>query len=133
MRKKQTDHRVLAVRLLFTHYALRINLPQPTWKELHMLQHMVMFKWKAGTTAQQLSQARAGLEKLAATVPGITSFSAGNQCSPEGLGKGFEFGFVMSFKDAASRDGYIVHPEHKKLVEFLLTIVEDVHVLDYEY
>ena len=98
-----------------------------------MVQHIVLFKWKPATTAQQQSEARAGLEKLAGAVSGITAFSAGKQCSPEGLGKGFEFGFVMTFKDALLRNGYLAHPDHKKLVAFLLTIVEDAVVLDYEY
>lgn len=98
-----------------------------------MVQHVVLFKWKPESTPQQHEQAKAGLARLPQVIPGITAYSAGNQCSPENLGKGFQFGFVMTFKDAAARDVYLVHAEHKKLVEFLLTILADALVLDYEF
>lgn len=98
-----------------------------------MIQHVVLFKWKPAATQQQQDQAKAGLARLTQVIPGITAYSCGNQCSPENLGKGFQFGFVMTFKDAAARDAYLPHPEHKKLVEFLLTILDDAMVLDYEF
>ncbi len=98
-----------------------------------MVQHVVLFKWKPSTTPQQIAQAKNGLTQLPKLIPGITAYSAGDQCSPENLGKGFQFGFVMTFTDAAARDVYLVHPEHKKLVEFLLTVLDDALVLDYAF
>ena len=98
-----------------------------------MIQHMVMFKWKPNASVELQSEARSALDNLAQIAKGLVNYSAGTQSSPEGLGKGFEFGFVMTFKDAAARDAYLIHPEHKKLVAMLQPLLEDVMVLDYQF
>jgi len=97
-----------------------------------MIQHLVLLKWKSGVNAAQKADATEKVRALQTKIPGITSFSGGNQCSPEGLGKGFQYGFVVTFVNAAARDAYLIHPEHKKVVEVLLAVIEDVVVLDYE-
>jgi len=96
-----------------------------------MIQHIVLAKWKKSATEAQKKQADELLAGLRSKIPGITGYSAGAQCSNEGMSKGYEYGFVMSFTDAAARDAYLPHPEHKKVVEVLLPLVDDVLVFDY--
>ena len=52
------------------------------------------------------------LRKLIGVVPGLLSFEGGKYSSPEGLNRGYTWGFTMVFSDAESRDGYLVHPAH---------------------
>lgn len=98
-----------------------------------MIQHIVLAKWKPSADENKKTYAKQRLNELPKLIPGIVSYSAGDQCSPEGLGKGLQFGFVMTFRDAAARDAYLPHPEHKKVVEDLLPLVDDVLVYDYEF
>jgi hypothetical protein len=62
----------------------------------------------------------------------MSSFRAGVNSSPEGLNQGFTHGFVMAFDDATARDEYLVHPDHEKVKERFLPLVENVLVFDFE-
>ena len=65
-------------------------------------------------------------------IAGIESVSGGDNNSPEGKTHGFDWGFVMTFVDAAARDAYLPHPEHVALGQTLLRpIADDVLVMDY--
>ena len=44
--------------------------------------------------------------------PGIIALKEGPSVSPEGLERGHDYGFVVTFDDAAARDAYLPHPEH---------------------
>ena len=44
--------------------------------------------------------------------------------SPEGLGKGFNDGFIMDLADAAARDGYLVDPAHQAAGTRLVAALE---------
>ena len=68
-----------------------------------MVQHIVLLKWKPSVSAQQQAHIAEELLALPKRIPGITGYSAGAQCSAENLGKGFHFGFVMTFKDIQAR------------------------------
>ncbi|MFM8743626.1 MAG: Dabb family protein, partial [Cytophagales bacterium] len=67
-------------------------------------------------------------------IPGITSFEYGVNNSPENLNKGFTHVYLLTFKDAQSRDSYLPHPEHKKFGELLgrLGVLEEPFVVDFE-
>lgn len=100
-----------------------------------MIQHIVLLKLKPATTAAQKSALLEGLVALQREnkIAGIESVVGGDNNSPEGKAHGFEWGFVMTFVDAAARDAYLPHPEHKALGKNLLRpIVDDVLVFDCE-
>jgi hypothetical protein len=98
-----------------------------------MIHHLVLFKWKPGTTAQQEAEIGRQLLGLKGKVPGLVSASYGRQNSPEGLGKGFDVGLAVVFSDARARDAYLPHPAHQAAVAVLKPQLEDVIVLDYEF
>ena len=98
-----------------------------------MIEHIVLLKLKDGVTVEQTDKMMDGLNKLKGVIPGMVEVSGGNNSSAEGKSGGFNFGFIVRFKDAASRDGYVPHPEHQKLAQTLVRpIVEQVIVFDYE-
>ncbi|MGD8175405.1 Dabb family protein [Marinimicrobium sp. ARAG 43.8] len=97
------------------------------------IRHIVAFKYAEDASEadiQRLTDAFSGLQD---TIPGIVSFEHGVNNSPEGLNKGFEHVYVMTFEDEEARDTYLPHPEHKKFGALLeqLNIVEDAFVIDY--
>ena len=64
------------------------------------------------------------------------SFSYGRNNSPENLDRGFNYGFVMEFRNEIDRDFYISHPDHQKIAtNEILPLLEDginsVIVLDF--
>lgn len=100
-------------------------------KQVH---HMVMFKWKEGTTEEQQAQIAAALIGLKDKIPGIVSLTYGKQNSTEGVAeaKGYHHGLSVIFENAAARDGYLPHPAHQAAVEILKMHLADVAVLDYD-
>ena len=66
----------------------------------------------------------AALDNLRHKIPGLLDVSVGDNSSPEGLAKGFTHGFVMTFADEASRDGYLPHPDHEAVKAQLLRLLD---------
>ena len=98
-----------------------------------MIEHIVLLKLKEGITEDQTQKMMDGLEELKKVIPGMLEVSGGYNNSPEDKAEGFSFGFIVRFKDAASRDGYVPHPEHQNLAKTLVRpLVDDVIVFDYE-
>lgn len=69
-------------------------------------------------------------------IPEIKSFIFGENCSPEGLAKGFNYGFIMEFNSNKDRDRYLDHPRHKqiaseKLLPLLVDGINSVLVFDF--
>ena len=96
------------------------------------IQHIALFRFKAGTAGEIIQQAADDLRRISRIVPGIASFSMGENNSPEGLADGLTHGFVMTFESAAARDAYLPHPEHEKFKAFVLPHIEKVVVFDYD-
>lgn len=96
------------------------------------VKHIALIKFKAGTAQEQLDQLFDALLDLSENVDGIEDYVEGANSSPEGLNKGYTHGFVMSFRDAAARDAYLSHPEHEKVKQTFLPLVEDIVVFDFE-
>ncbi len=97
------------------------------------VRHVVVFKYKAGTTDAQIRQVTTALAALKDRIPGIVSFEHGVNHSPENLNKGFTHVYLITFTDAKARDAYLPHPEHQAFGKLLgsLGVLEDVFVVDY--
>ena len=109
-------------------------LPTAAAAQKTQVRHMVVFKFKAGTTPAQVQQVTDALRALKDKIPGIVSFEHGVNNSPEKKNLGFTHAFLITFESAAARDAYLPHAEHKKFGELLgsLKVMEDVFVVDYE-
>ena len=95
------------------------------------LRHVVAFKFKETTTPEQIKQVEAAFRALKTKIPQIVSFEWGTNISPEKFDKGFTHGFILGFKDDTGRDGYLVHPDHKKFAELAGPFLADIFVIDF--
>lgn len=102
-------------------------------KDSDQVRHIVVFKYKQGATEAQIQQVNEAFKALQDKIPGIVSFEYGTNNSPENKNQGFTHIYQLTFEDAAARDAYLPHPEHKKFGELLgkLDILEDAFVVDY--
>lgn len=98
------------------------------------VKHIVVFKYKESATAEQIKEVTTAFKGLKAKIPGIVAFEHGVNNSPENHSKGFTHIYLVTFKDAAARDTYLPHEEHKKFGQLLgkLGILEDVFVVDFQ-
>jgi hypothetical protein len=97
------------------------------------VRHVVVFKYKADATDDQIAQLTDAFRDLQNSIPGIISFEYGTNMSPEGHDDGFTHVYLVTFESAADRDAYLPHPEHEKFGALLgeLDILEDIFVVDY--
>jgi hypothetical protein len=98
------------------------------------VRHIVIFAYKAGTAADQVQQVTDALAALTTKIPGIKSFEHGVNNSPEGKNLGFTHVYQFTFRNAAARDKYLTHPEHRQFQHLLdeLKVVDNVFVADYK-
>ena len=96
-----------------------------------ILRHVVLFKFKDGTSADQITAYEEAFAGLAGKIPQIRDFEWGLNNSPEGLNKGFTHCFFVSFKSEEDRAVYLPHPDHKAFVSLIGPSVDDVLVVDY--
>jgi hypothetical protein len=89
-----------------------------------MIRHIVLTKFKAEVTKAEIDSLFAKLADLQHHIPGMRSFDGGVSVSSEGLEQGFQHGFSIDFDDAAARDAYLEHPEHKTLGRQLVGLLE---------
>jgi hypothetical protein len=89
-----------------------------------MITHMVLLRFRKDVSRQQADAVMAEIASLKGKVPGVLSFTGGAYSSPEGLNKGYTHAFCMMMKDAASRDGYLTHPEHEKVKKSVLAALD---------
>ena len=96
------------------------------------VKHIVLWKFKDGTTDEQIGKFFEDALELSETVPGIDDYVSGTNCSPEGLTQGMTHGFIMTFADIAARDANKTHPEHERFKTMAMTMVESVVIFDFE-
>jgi hypothetical protein len=98
---------------------------------LGKLRHVVLFKFKDGTTPEQVQAIEDAFRALPAKVPEIVDFEWGTNNSPENLAQGFTHCFFVTFHDAAGRAVYLPHPAHKAFGKLLHPCLDKVLVIDY--
>ncbi len=95
------------------------------------LRHVVAFKFKEGTTKEQVKQVETAFRDLEKKIPEIKKFEYGTNNSPEGKNKGCTHAFVLTFRSEKDRDIYLPHPAHKEFGKLVGPLLDDVFVLDY--
>jgi hypothetical protein len=96
-----------------------------------MLRHVVLFRWKPGTSPDKVREIEEAFRALPAKIPQIAGFEWGIDVSVQGLAGGFTHCFVVSFASEHDRDAYLPHPEHAAFVALARPNVEQLLVLDY--
>lgn len=95
------------------------------------IRHVVHFKFKSDATPEQIKHITDEFAALKGKISEVEALEWGTNSSPEGLSKDFKYVWIVSFKNAADRDTYLVHPAHKAFVEILKPLLDDVLVVDF--
>jgi hypothetical protein len=95
------------------------------------VRHLVLCRFKEGTRPDQIQVFVDAFRRLKDLIPGVLSFEHGANASPEGLNRGMTYANLITFEDAAARDAYLPHPEHRRFVAEHTGILAEVQVLDY--
>ena len=97
-----------------------------------MIEHVVLFKIKAGVTPDKIMTMIKALEDLQNEIPQLAGMHAGINFSDRN--KGFGVMLVSRFKTKEDLEIYAVHPAHKRVIaEYIQPIREDIIVGDLEY
>jgi hypothetical protein len=100
-------------------------------EEKKMLRHMVLYKFKDDLKPAQVQEVVDAFAALPGKIDSIASFEHGTNVSPEGKSEGLTHAFVVTFRDEAGRDAYLVHPAHLEYVQVVRDKREKVVVFDY--
>ena len=98
---------------------------------LGQVRHVVLFKFKDGTTPEQIKGIEDAFRALPKEVSEIRTFEWGTDMSVEKLAAGFTHCFFLTFDTAKDRDEYLPHPEHQLFGQKLQPILDKVLVIDY--
>lgn len=104
---------------------------ETTMQHDSLLRHVVLFKFKPGTSEKDITKVREAFSALPSKIPQIVSYEWGTNNSPEGLDKGFTHVFFLTFKSEEDRAIYLPHPDHKAFGDVLGPHLDDVLVVDY--
>ena len=94
-----------------------------------MLTHIVCWKYKPETTAEQCDDHIAKLRALPGVIPNIERFEVGADILQ--LERSFDTGLVAVYPDRAALDFYTDHPEHLKVAALGKQIAERVISVDF--
>ena len=90
-----------------------------------MIRHCVFVRFKGSVSAAEREAIYGELRALKGKVDGLLEAHFGHNASPEGLGQGFDDGFVIDFRDAAARDAYLIHPDHQSAGGKLVSMLDE--------
>ncbi|TDN42455.1 stress responsive alpha/beta barrel protein [Curtobacterium flaccumfaciens] len=92
--------------------------------------HVVLVTWEPGT--DRATEADAVVAEHLARIDGVEDVRSGTSVSTEGLEGGFDWMLVVRFRDRAALAGYLPHPEHRPVAEFIGGASDRVVVFDLE-
>jgi hypothetical protein len=95
------------------------------------LRHVVMFKFKDGTSPENIKEVENAFRELPKKIKEIKRFEWGINNSPEKHDNGFTHVFLLTFKSEEGRAAYLPHPDHKAFGKVLGPFLDKVMVLDY--
>jgi len=96
-----------------------------------LLRHVVLFKFKDGTSPEQIAEVENAFRALPSQIDAIHDFEWGTNVSVEGIARGYTHCFFLSFKSEEDRAVYLPHPAHKAFGQTLNPYRDQVLVLDY--
>jgi stress responsive alpha/beta barrel protein len=89
-----------------------------------MLRHIVVFRWKAGTTDEQIDALERGLAGLPGRLPQLRAYAYGRDL---GLREGnADFAIVADFDDEDGWRAYTEDAEHRRVIDELIAPVTEV-------
>ena len=98
---------------------------------LGKLRHVVIFKFKDGTSPEKIKEIEDAFRALPSKIPVVLDFEWGTNNSPEHHNQGFTHCFFLTFQDEAARAVYLPHPAHEAFKKLLHPYLEKAMVIDY--
>ncbi|MGQ0541803.1 MAG: Dabb family protein [Blastocatellia bacterium] len=95
-----------------------------------MITHIVCWKYKPETSAEQRLYHIARLRALPTVIPNIVSFNVGSDILH--LERSFDTGLVAIYPDREALDFYTDHPAHVEVAAFGKQVAERVVSVDFE-
>jgi hypothetical protein len=96
-----------------------------------VLRHVVLFKFKDGTTPAQIKQVEVAFRALPGKIRRVKGFEWGTNVSPENLAQGFTHCFLLTFNSDKDRDAYLIDPAHKEFGTVLKPYLDKALVVDF--
>ena len=96
-----------------------------------VLRHVVLFKFKDGTTEEQIGKIVDAFCALPDKIGTIHDLEWGTNVSVENHSEGFTHCFLVTFLSEADRAAYLPHPAHKAFGKLLGPYLDKVLVVDY--
>ena len=93
-----------------------------------MVKHIVCMKFKDSKDADAVAQK---LRALMGVVPTLQSMEVGLDFMHSG--RSYDLVLIATYENREALEAYSVHPEHKKVQEFIHPIREAVVAVDFEY
>ena len=106
-------------------------LSEDKYSHAGQLRHVVLFKFKDGTSKADIEKVEKAFAALPKKIPQIAGFEWGTDCSTENLSQGFTHCFILTFKSEKDRDAYLPHPEHQAFAKMVGQYLDKVLVVDY--
>ena len=122
---------VLLAGCVSVHETRHVKESQADAAPARVLRHVVMFKFKDGTTDEQVKQIEEAFCALPGKVDQIYDLEWGTDVSVENVSQGFTHCFLVTFLSEADRAVYLPHPEHKAFGALLRPHLDKVLVVDY--
>ncbi|MBI9081996.1 MAG: Dabb family protein [Desulfobacterales bacterium] len=95
-----------------------------------MIVHVVMMKFKDGTTDNQIAEIEQGLDALPDRIHEIQSYEFGRDMARSE--RSYDFALVSVFANLDTLKHYQEHPEHLKVVTKIRAACADIRAVDYE-
>ena len=95
------------------------------------LYHIVSFKYKDGTTPEQIKTIDEAFKALKTKIPQVASYAGGPAIKNVGVAKGFGHLSVLTFKSADDLETYDKSEAHQAFKKMLTDVMAEVFVYDF--
>lgn len=95
-----------------------------------MIEHIVLFKFREGTSEAKKEECARRLRHLIYELPGIIDIQAGQNYSSRS--KGYSMALTVRFKSKEDHEHYTPSPEHQAVLAFMNDALTDTLAVDFE-
>lgn len=95
-----------------------------------MIRHLVLFKFKPDTQADQIADLAGRLGALPGVIPEIKGYEFGRNILPSD--RSYDFALYSTFEDPDGLQRYQTHASHLAALELIKSICADIRAVDYE-
>lgn len=96
-----------------------------------MVKHIVLFSFNKALDSPEVQEIDRRFKELPSLIDEIVDFECGTDVSIEGIAKGYEKAYVLTFKNEEDRTSYFHHPDHQAFGKAGKPYFKDVLVFDY--